>query len=89
MTQQKYDILDQLCQYVTPPACFQVCQYGGDQYGIFSAASPVESLHSLKLGLFQDFLTILLHKHMTKKGAMNWTNYAKPYFFKTTKTFFF
>ena len=52
------NILDEISQTNIHSAWFDV-DYGGCQYGIFSAACPVEPLHALENGLISDCLQIL------------------------------
>ena len=54
----RQDILDQFNQYNVHNAWFDV-SYGGCRFGIFSAACPIEPLHSLENGIIPDCLTIL------------------------------
>jgi hypothetical protein len=42
-------------------------QYGGDRFGIFSAAMPVEPLHSVELGLIDYCLGILWNEYIVNK----------------------
>ena len=41
--------------------------YGGCQFGIFSAVSPVESLHALEIALISDCLTELFSEDLKEK----------------------
>ena len=53
-------------QYNIRSAWFNV-DFGGSKYGIFTAAMPVEPLHSLENGLISDSLKILFYEIMTNK----------------------
>jgi hypothetical protein len=59
----RQDILDDFNQYNVHNAWFDV-SYGGCIYGIFSAACPIEPLHSLENGIIPDCLNILLRDEM-------------------------
>ena len=50
--------LKDICQHPTRPA-FCSLDFGGCKFGLFSAASPVEPLHSMREGLIKDCLDIL------------------------------
>ena len=52
------EMLKKISQYNAHCAWFDV-DFGGCKYGIFSAAMPVEALHSLEGGLIKDVLEIL------------------------------
>jgi hypothetical protein len=54
----RQDILDDFNQYNVHNSWFDV-SYGGCRFGIFSAACPIEPLHSLGNGIIPDCLTIL------------------------------
>ena len=56
--QNRTDKLQKICQYNVNVAWFDV-DFGGCDYGVFSAAMPVEALHALEGGLMIDVLTIL------------------------------
>jgi len=53
-----------LNQYNVYSAWFDV-DYGGCKYGIFSTASPIEPLHSLKNGLIADCLKVLFDEELS------------------------
>ena len=57
------DILDKFNQYNVYNAWYDV-SYGGCRFGIFSAACPIEPLHSLENGIIPDCLTILFKDEM-------------------------
>ncbi len=57
------DKLNKINQYNVNVAWFDV-DFGGCDYGIFSAAMPVEALHSLEGGLMEDVLKILFEKDL-------------------------
>jgi hypothetical protein len=59
----RQDILDDFNQYNVHNSWFDV-SYGGCRFGIFSAACPIEPLHSLENGIIPDCLTILLKDEM-------------------------
>jgi hypothetical protein len=59
----RQDILDDFNQYNVHNAWFDV-SYGGCCFGIFSAACPIEPLHSLENGIIPDCLTILFKDEM-------------------------
>ncbi len=59
----RQDILDDFNQYNVHNAWFDV-SYGGCRFGIFSAACPIEPLHSLENGIIPDCLTILFKDEM-------------------------
>jgi hypothetical protein len=59
----RQDILDDFDQYNVHNAWFDV-SYGGCRFGIFSAACPIEPLHSLENGIIPDCLTILFKDKM-------------------------
>ena len=59
----RQDILDQFNQYNVHNAWFDV-SYGGCRFGIFSAACPIEPLHSIENGIIPDCLTILFKEEM-------------------------
>ena len=61
-----YEKLDQICQYHSYIAWFDV-DFGGCQYGIFSAAMPVEALHSVEGGIILDVLKILFNNDLKPK----------------------
>lgn len=54
-------------QFNVYSAFFHLC-YGGCRFGCFSAASPIESLHSLDNGLCLDCLTQLFKRELRGKG---------------------
>ena len=56
--------LKKLNQYNVYSAWFDV-DYGGCKYGIFSAASPIEPLHSLENGLIADCLKVLFYEELS------------------------
>ena len=58
--------LKNLCQYNVENAFFKV-DFGSCPYGVFSAAMPIEPLHSLENGLMKDCLEILFEQEMTLK----------------------
>ncbi len=66
--ENRQDILDQYNQYNIQNAWFPVC-YGGCKFGIFSAACPIEPLHSLENGMITQSLLILFKDKM--KGPKN------------------
>ena len=55
---QQMDLLKKICQQNVYVAWFDVC-FGGDPHGVFSAAMPIEALHSMEGGLIKDSLAIL------------------------------
>ena len=59
----RQDILDQFNQYNVHNAWFDV-SYGGCRFGIFSAACPIEPLHSIENGIIPDCLNILFKDEM-------------------------
>jgi hypothetical protein len=59
----RQDILDDFNQCNVHNAWFDV-SYGGCRFGIFSAACPIEPLHSLENGIIPDCLTILFKDEM-------------------------
>ena len=61
----KQDILDNYNQYNVNNAWSDV-SYGGCRFGIFSAACPIEPLHSLENGVIPDCISILF------KDEMHW-----------------
>jgi hypothetical protein len=60
----RQDILDQFNQYNVYNAWYDV-SYGGCRFGIFSAACPIEPLHSLENGIIPDCLSILFKDEMS------------------------
>ena len=56
--------LKNINQYNVHSAWFDV-DYGGCKYGIFSAAMPIEPLHSLENGIFSQCLDFLFNNAMT------------------------
>ena len=63
------EVLNNFNQYNVYNAWFKV-NFGGCPYGIFSAACPIEPLHSLENGIIADCLKILFKKvGSTKKLA--------------------
>jgi hypothetical protein len=59
----RQDILDDFNQYNVHNAWFDV-SYGGCRFGIFSAACPIEPLHSVENGIIPDCLSILFKDEM-------------------------
>jgi hypothetical protein len=57
------DILDEFNQYNVPNAWYDV-SYGGCRFGIFSAACPIEPLHSVENGIIINCLSILYKDEM-------------------------
>ena len=47
---------------------FELC-YGGDKYGIFSAACPVEPLHSLEAGIIKYIIAVILWEILFDSGC--------------------
>ena len=68
--------LADLDQYPIHNAWFDVC-FGGCPYGIFSAACPVEPLHSLEVGIISDCLNILFHEKMNGSKRSILDRYSK------------
>ena len=68
--------LDDLNQYHVQNAWFDV-DFGGCPYGIFSAACPVEPLHSLENGLILDCLKVLFNKIKSLKRMTELDRLAK------------
>ena len=66
--QGRTDLLERICQQNVYVAWFDVC-FGGDPCGIFSAAMPVEALHSLEAGLIKDSLEILFTEDLKPRGC--------------------
>jgi hypothetical protein len=66
---QEYAKLDAINQYHVRNACFPL-DYGGDRYGIFSAAAVVEALHALENGLIKQSLFVLMYENLTKTGRI-------------------
>ena len=68
----RQDILDQFNQYNVQNAWFDV-SYGGCRFGIFSAACPIEPLHSLENGIIVVCLTLLFKNEMgtAQKGVLD------------------
>ena len=64
--------LDRYNQYNVHNAWFDV-SYGGCKYGIFSAACPIEPLHSLENGIISVCLLLLFNDEMkgTQKGELD------------------
>jgi hypothetical protein len=60
----KQAMLDQYNQYNMYNAWYDV-SYGGCRFGIFSAACPIEPLHSLENGIIPDCLSILFKDDMS------------------------
>ena len=67
---------DDLNQYHVQNAWFDV-DFGGCPYGIFSAACPVEPLHSLENGLILDCLKVLFDKIKSLKRMTELDRLAK------------
>ena len=57
----KTEKLKKLHQYNVQNAWFDI-DFGGCPYGIFSAACPVEPLHTLENGLISECIKVLYHK---------------------------
>jgi hypothetical protein len=62
--EDQQETLDQFNQYNVHNAWFDV-SYGGCRFGIFSAACPIEPLHSIENGIIPDCLTILFKDEMS------------------------
>ena len=60
----RQDVLDRFNQYNVYNAWYDV-SYGGCKFGIFSAACPIEPLHSLENGIILDCLRILFNDEIT------------------------
>ena len=69
----EHDRLISLCQQITRPAFFDV-DFGRCKFGVFSAAMPVESLHSLQQGLMNDCLQILFEDDISSDGQQSSLN---------------
>ena len=67
VAESRQKILDDYNQYNVHNAWFDV-SYGGCRFGIFSAACPIEPLHSLENGIIPDCLLILFKEEMTGKN---------------------
>jgi hypothetical protein len=65
----KQDILDNYNQYSVHNAWFDV-SYG--RFGIFSAACPIEPLHSIEIGIIPDGISILFKDKMRLALKRNW-----------------
>jgi hypothetical protein len=63
------EVLDKYNQYNVHSAWFDV-DFGGCRFGIFSAAAPIEPLHSWEIGVIPDCLHILFDSPK-KGGCMN------------------
>ena len=63
-------------QYNVDTPWFRV-NYGGCQFGIFSAASPVEPLHALEIGLISDCLTELFSEDLKEKACAEFDAIAR------------
>ena len=63
--QHKLKELKQYCQYNVKSPWFNNI-YGGDKFGIFSAAMPIEALHALENSIFIYCLQILWDERMKK-----------------------
>jgi hypothetical protein len=61
------ETLNKLCQYNVYTSWYDV-DYGGCKYGIFSAAMPIEALHSLENGLIADMLDVLFKQFLIGKN---------------------
>jgi len=59
--------LAKISQFNVESAFFHLC-YGGCHFGCFSAASPIESLHSINNGICPDCLTQLFKRELRGKG---------------------
>ena len=68
--ENKSEELKEMNQYNVQNAWFDV-DFGGCPYGIFSAACPVEPLHSIENGIILNCLEILFNKIKT---PTNWVN---------------
>jgi hypothetical protein len=66
---QEYAKLDAINQYHVRNAWFPL-DYGGDRYGIFSAAAVVEALHALENGLIKQSLFVLIYENLHKTGRI-------------------
>jgi hypothetical protein len=66
MRRNQHAILDNINEYNVHSAWFEV-DYGGCRFGIFSAATPVEPLHTLENGLITDCVQSLFQEEMTTK----------------------
>ena len=58
--------METICQCNVYSAWFDV-DFGGCRYGVFSAAMPVEALHSIEGGLIKDVLDILYDEDLLPK----------------------
>ena len=67
---KNYAALKQINQYCVDNAWFDV-DFGGCPYGIFSAACPVEPLHSIENGLIADCLKVLFHEQIVSKKSLS------------------
>ena len=65
--QGQTDLLESIRQHDVYVAWFDVC-FGGDPCGIFSAAMPIEALHSLEGRLIKDVLDILFTEDLKPHG---------------------
>jgi hypothetical protein len=65
----EYDKLDAINQYHVHNAWFPL-DYGGDRFGIFSAAAVVEALHALENGLIKQSLIVLMHENLSLSGKV-------------------
>ena len=68
--------LSDLGQYPIQNAWFDVC-FGGCPYGVFSAACPIEPLHSLEKGLINDVLIELFDEKLTTGTRAVLDSYAQ------------
>ena len=68
VAENRQHVLDRFTQHNVHCAWFDV-DYGGCRFGIFSAACPIEPLHSLENGLMADCLRILFQEMGTAACA--------------------
>ena len=68
VAEKDYAALNKINQYCVPNAWFAV-DFGGCPNRIFSAACPVEPLHSLENGLIADCLKVLFQERITSKNT--------------------
>jgi hypothetical protein len=73
-----FESLDQINQYHVKNAWF-LMDYGGDKYGIFSAACVVEALHALENGLIKQCLQILFRDLLSKTGRIRLDKLVKEF----------
>jgi hypothetical protein len=66
--EKKLDKLKDLNQKNVHSIFFDLC-YGGCKYGIFSAACPIEALHSLENGMMPYMETIVFDEHFKPKAC--------------------